>query len=126
MIVETFGKNWTFISFMLKNRTARQCKERWEYFLSPDINHREWTKEEDELLYIKKQEFRSQWTLIQNSFPTRTSASIKNRWKHLQKCENEQKLHFQEHSFNFSISNEIEQFDIESSHLDWDESNLFF
>jgi hypothetical protein len=58
-LVNFFGGKWTHISALMKNRTARQCKERWEYFLSPWNNYGEWSKEEDELLGFKIHQYGS-------------------------------------------------------------------
>jgi hypothetical protein len=94
-LIQNFGtRNWNFISSFMKNRNPRQCKERWELFLSPHIDHREWTKEEDDLLIFKRMQLGTQWVLITLSFPRRTEVSVRNRWKYLQKSQqklNEQK-----------------------------------
>jgi succinate dehydrogenase flavin-adding protein (antitoxin of CptAB toxin-antitoxin module) len=84
--VQMFGEmNWKFISIFMENRNPRQCRDRWELFLSPTLKQSEWTKEEDELLIVIKKKFGSQWRFIKDFFPDRTDVSIKNRWKYLQK-----------------------------------------
>jgi hypothetical protein len=124
--VESFGtRNWSFISSMMQTRNPRQCKERWELFLSPKVEHREWTKEEDELLLLKRHQYGSQWILICLSFPKRTDVSLKNRWKHLQKIQKEKEQEHATHEVmcNFSDINSIEQFEIEPIEFDFYSEN---
>ena len=49
--IEQFGKkNWHIISMCMGNRTPRECKDRWNSFLNPNISSRPWTYEEDMIL----------------------------------------------------------------------------
>jgi hypothetical protein len=90
-IVFSFGvKDWNLISSLMTNRNSRQCKERWELFLSPNFSRDPWTKEEDEILLLKQKQIGNRWTLISRSFSRRSSVAVRNRWIFLQKChENE-------------------------------------
>lgn len=47
--------NWIPISKQMPGRNARQCRDRWLNYLSPDVVNGPWTAEEDELL-VKKYE----------------------------------------------------------------------
>jgi hypothetical protein len=86
MLVQYFGaNNWVLISHWMKNRTVRQCKERWELFLSPFVNRKQFTKEEDDLIIGYQKILGSQWKKISKLFLNRTEVSIKNRWILLQK-----------------------------------------
>jgi hypothetical protein len=85
-LVEKHGtKDWGLISSLMINRNPRQCKERWESYLSPRVDHSLWTTEEDNLLMQKRNEFGSHWVKISMHFPKRTDVSVKNRWIFLQK-----------------------------------------
>ena len=44
---EKYKDNWKKISDEMGNRSVRQCKERYNHYLSPNINKKEWTFEED-------------------------------------------------------------------------------
>lgn len=55
-LVSYYGtKNWYLISELMPGRNARQCKDRWEKYLDPNINFQPFTQEEDrKLLYLHK------------------------------------------------------------------------
>lgn len=78
-LVEKEGKNWALISDRLKNRTPRQCRERYNVYLNPNLYFGPWTDEEDKLLLDLHKDLGNQWTKISRSFPRRGIASIKNR-----------------------------------------------
>lgn len=72
--------DWEVISSKMFKRNARQCKERWLYYLCPEVNNGVWSKEEDELLRQKVQEYGSKWQKITQFFKGRTNTNCKNRW----------------------------------------------
>ena len=85
-LIEKYGtNNWSLVSSMMKGRNERQVKDRWFYYLSPDLNKSEWTQEEDNLLIAKVQELGSSWVKISKAFQGRTDVQIKNRWNILKR-----------------------------------------
>lgn len=79
--VENYGdQNWSLVASYVGNRTRRQCSERWKKFLSPTINHSEWTETEDKLLMEKFIEFGPKWTTISKFFNNRTDVNVKSRF----------------------------------------------
>ena len=53
-LVERMGaKNWDVIASYIPNRTARQCRERWKFYLCPSVNRTPWTSDEDRRLLCK-------------------------------------------------------------------------
>ena len=85
-LVNEFGdKHWNIIADNMPGRNARQVRERWTRYLSPNIDHREFTEVEDILLRQKVIEFGAQWTKIVKYFPNRTPHAIKNRWNVLRR-----------------------------------------
>ena len=72
--------SWKAISARIPNRTARQCRERWKSYLSPDIKNGPWTHEEDLLLVQKYNELGPKWVEISKSFDGRSDNNVKNRW----------------------------------------------
>ena len=72
--------DWNVIASHFKDRSARQVRERWNLYLSPDINVMPWTDEEDNLLIEKINEFGCRWSKLNAFFAGRTQMSIKNRW----------------------------------------------
>ena len=80
-IVMLYGdRNWAQIAAQIPNRNARQCQERWEYYLSPNVNNSPWTESEDKLLHEKYAEYGTKWSVIARFFNGRTNTNVKNRW----------------------------------------------
>lgn len=88
-LVEEFGENdWRHLAKRMDGRNSRQCRERWQYYLNPNLKVGDWTKEEDELILSKTKELGPKWMTIKNFFPNRTDAMIKNRYRFLMKNKN--------------------------------------
>ena len=80
-LVEKMGtSDWHKISKQMNGRTVRQCRERYRHYLSPDVQNKEWTEEEDNLLREKYAELGPKWVEINGFFKNRTDINIKNRW----------------------------------------------
>lgn len=72
--------DWNLVAKRMINRNPRQCKERWFYYLCPEVNNGEWSKEEDKLLREKVSELGTKWQKIAKFFTGRTNTNCKNRW----------------------------------------------
>jgi hypothetical protein len=46
--------DWDKISARLPGRNPRQCRDRWFNYLSPDVQNRPWTAEEEQRLLKKR------------------------------------------------------------------------
>lgn len=75
-----FNNDWESVAKRLYSRTARQCRERWLYYLSPTNNLEPFSLEEDQLVVQKVNELGKKWTQISKFFNGRSENSIKNRW----------------------------------------------
>lgn len=85
-LVNEYGpKNWKYIASMMFKRTPRQCKERWNNYINPNLNTSSWTKEEDEILIRKYAEYGSQWSKILPFLDNRSKNGLKLRFKLLEK-----------------------------------------
>ena len=73
-------KSWKKAQPLLPGRTPRQIRERWVNYLSPEVSHEPWTKEEDDLILNLVDKYGKKWSHISRSFKKRTDVSIKNRF----------------------------------------------
>ena len=80
LINENGTNNWENIARLMPNRNARQCRERWVNYLSPDVSNHPWTAAEDLLLEQKFKEIGAKWVKISKFFKSRTDTMLKNRW----------------------------------------------
>jgi hypothetical protein len=80
-LVFQFGEDvWPQVAQHMRNRNSRQCKERWNNYLSPNISTEPWTPDEDSLLQQKIRELGQKWVQIATFFPARTDVNVKNRF----------------------------------------------
>lgn len=85
-IVKTFGTHdWKKVANHLKTRNARQCRERWNNYINPDLNESEWTVEEDNLLIKLQKEYGTAWNKIAKFFDKRSDNALRNRWMRLKR-----------------------------------------
>lgn len=86
---------WNEIALYLKGRTARQCRERYNNYLRPDLINGPWTPEEDELLIGLYEMHGPKWALISRSFESRSPVNVKNRHSTLVSRTAQKSLHLQ-------------------------------
>lgn len=71
---------WIAVAAQIPGRTARQCRDRWANYLSPNNKNGPWSQNEDEILAEKHKEYGPQWTIISKFFDGRSENNVKNRW----------------------------------------------
>lgn len=71
---------WEELSKMIPGRSAKQCRERWQFRLHPDVNKSPFEPWEDELIIYERNHNGSNWSYIASKLPGRTSCAVKNRW----------------------------------------------
>lgn len=82
-LVREFGAHhWESIAAMMPGRTGRQCRDRYQTYLSPGITNGEWTLDEERVLREKYAEIGPKWSQISEYLPGRTGTSLKNRWNY--------------------------------------------
>ncbi|KAH0792654.1 Myb-like DNA-binding domain containing protein [Histomonas meleagridis] len=92
-IVQQHGEgNWSIIASCMKNRTARQCRERYKNYLSPNIKNDPWSPEEELLLEEKYAELGPRWAKIALYFENRSDVNVKNHWTAMTNRQNREKM----------------------------------
>lgn len=87
-LVNQYGKTnkWNEIAQMLGNGfNSRQCRERYQNYLNPELNNGPYSQEEDDLLISLVGKYGNKWSIIHSSFVGRSEVSVKNRWTHLKR-----------------------------------------
>lgn len=88
-LVYQYGtKKWRTIASLMEDRTPRQCRERWKYYLSLGENvnvNDNWNQEDDDLLISLYEKYGSKWSSMIGYFKNQTVVSLKNRFNKLQR-----------------------------------------
>jgi len=79
--VNNFGESWTFISKCIKNRSAKQIRNRYDDYLRPNLKKGNFNEEEDKNIKNLYKCYKNKWSKYLFYIPYRSKKDIKNRAK---------------------------------------------
>lgn len=72
--------DWSAIAKQFSHRNSRQCRERWQNYLNPNLIKDNWTEEDDRLLLDRYNEMGPHWNAIGRTLGNRSGNSVRNRY----------------------------------------------
>ncbi|CAD8141267.1 unnamed protein product [Paramecium pentaurelia] len=79
-LVTLNGKKWKKISKYFTGKTDKQCLQRYNNTLNPNVNKQPFTVEEDQIIYQNYIILGSKWSKISRKLNRRTHNQVKNRF----------------------------------------------
>lgn len=78
---DQFGPDWKNMD--IPDRTVKQCRERWNNVLDPNLKKNNWTPEEDQIILAMQKQVGNRWSEIATKLVGRADVAVKNRYTKL-------------------------------------------
>ena len=108
-LIEKYGTSWSKISKIIKTRNGKQIRDRYINILSPNINKKKFSPEEDDLLLKLYNKYGPKWATIHTFFKNRTTDMIKNRFHSSLKKKYENGIININNEITININNDIKK-----------------
>lgn len=84
-LVQEYGKDWKLIADKIKTKNARQCRDRYEKYLAPNLKSEPFTIDEDIQLLTLFKKLGCRWIKISQMMEGRSDVAIKARFRLLKR-----------------------------------------
>lgn len=71
---------WKGVAKLMPGFSAKQLRDRWHNYISPNNTFGPWTLEEDRFIVQNVKKFGTKWSLIASYLKGRSDNCVKNRW----------------------------------------------
>lgn len=117
-LVDHYGNHeWEKVAKYMPYRSSRQCRERYEGYLSPSIKKEKFSEEEDLIILEKLSEYGTKWTKIATFLKGRSGNQVKNRYNTYLKYHNQNQNKIQIQNNKYEKNDESFQYENQETYI---------
>lgn len=79
LMIENPKYNWEEVAEIMKTKSARQLKDRWQNYLDPSLDRSPFSEEEDAIILELYPQIGKRWKLMASHLPNRSPVDVRNR-----------------------------------------------